>query len=338
MPPEILTIEIGDDEEVAGYDYVADKDNDQIVTFIPDDDDFDESHFVIEFFGTGNPTNPLSGPGGDDRFNIDLSLFENDFSMGVKSMDSGDIFAISNWDTRDVTGTVYTFTYTGADGDTHTFSIDAQSTNGKNGVDVVQVICFTRGTRILTPDGEKPIEDLAADDQVVCGDGITRPIRWIGSRKLDVATLKQKPDLAPVRFAANALGTDKPSRDLLLSPQHAVLLTDWRAELLFGEHEVLVPAKHLTNDLMIRQVPVTEDVEYFHILLDTHATVLAEGCECETLFPGYLTSHAVSGAARAEIIEIFPELAGDLSNFGQEYRTTLRRHEAQALMDAPTGT
>lgn len=345
MATDTLTIFIGDDEDVHGKDIagVTDEDNNQIVTILPDDDDMEGGNFEFAFWGKDAPTEAGAGPGGDDIFNMDLSLFEDDFSFTVKSMDDGDIFDITGWDDVDIVGTVYTFTYTGADGLEHSFTIDAQSTNGDDGVDVVQVLhkgtdvallCFGRDTLIETENGPIPVQTLREGDLVLCGDGHFRPICWIGSRKLDQDTLRAKPDWQPIRLRAGALGEGQPKRDLTLSPQHGVLLRDWRAELLFGEHEVFVPAKHLVNDLTITRDLSCQEVEYFHIMLDEHHTVLAEGLECETLFVGALRSGALTPEARDEICGLFPELVADLTHYGMSYRQTLRKYEAEALLNA----
>lgn len=344
MATETLTIYIGDRSDVKGKNLASDEDDNQIVTILPDPDGIDNNSIEFAFWGQDSPTEPGAGPGGDDVFNMDVSLFEDDFSFTVKSMDAGDIFDITGWDSVDVSGTVYTFTYTGTDGLEHTFVIDAQSQNGDDGVDVVQVlaggndvtlVCFTRDTLIDTQNGQVPIQDLREGDLVKCGDGHLRPICWIGSRKLDAEDLENNPNWYPIKFQAGAMGDGQPSRNLSLSPQHGVLLRDWRAELLFGDHEVIVPAKHLVNDFSIRPDTDCHEVEYFHILLDEHHTIYAEGLECESLFVDALGTGALSPEARDEILGLFPELVSDLRAHGGSYRQTLRRFEAEALMNTP---
>lgn len=346
MATDTLTIYLEDNGTIKGKDLdaVTDEDNNQIVTFLPDGDDFEGGTYTIAFFGKGSPTEPGAGPGGDDIFHMDLSLFDDDFSFIVKSMDPEDIFDITGWDSVEKTGTVYTFTYTGSDNMEHTFVIDAQSTNGDEGVDVVQVlhrgndvtiVCFARDTHIETENGEIPIQNLREGDLVKCGDGHLRPICWIGSRKLDAEDLQNNPNWSPIRFSAGCMGDGYPSRDLYLSPQHGVLLRDWRAELLFGDNEVFVPAKHLVNDLTIRPDTNCAEIEYFHILLDEHHTVLADGMECESLCVDALRTGALNPEARDEILGLFPELAADLGANGEAYRQTLRRYEAEALLNTP---
>ncbi len=74
-----------------------------------------------------------------------------------------------------------------------------------------------------------------------------QPIRWIGRKELDFAQLVAMPALRPVRIAAGAMGLHSPERDLLVSPQHRVMLEGAWSEMLFGEPEVLVAATHLVG-------------------------------------------------------------------------------------------
>ena len=328
MAVEVLTVTLGQTRKIKGKDLISgDEDDNQIVTVL-DGGDLRNS-YVFEFWGKGTPTEPGAGPGGDDEFHFDLSGFDDDFSISIKSFDEGDCFSFTNFDSYSVVGNTYTFQYTGSDGQPHTVSIDAESTNG-TGVACVMV-CFVRGSRIRTPAGPMAVEDLNAGDQVICGDGQSREIRWVGGRKLSDADLMAHPDLKPVRFGRNAIAPGQPDAPLFLSPQHRVLLRDWRAELLFGDNEVLAAAKSLVNDTDIRVQEPCGDVEYFHILLDGHHTVFANGVECETLMPAELMRNALPAKARDEIAHIFPDLVGNLASFGQLYRRALKPFEVNAL-------
>ncbi len=188
------------------------------------------------------------------------------------------------------------------------------------------VICFVRGTRIKTAAGEVAIEDLAEGDRVLTLDNGYQPIRWIGSScRAAVGAL------APVRIAAGALGND---RDLLVSPQHRMLLRGWQANLMFGEAEVLVAAKALVNDRTIR-VQQGGEVEYFHMLFDRHEIVFAEGAAAESFHPGQQGWKALDAATRAEILGLFPQLAdGDFAGYGPAARLSLKDYEGRILADA----
>ena len=170
------------------------------------------------------------------------------------------------------------------------------------------VPCFTAGTRIETDDGDMLIEHLMAGDMVETMDHGMQPIRWIGS-----TTRPAINKFAPILFRKGALGN---RRDLLVSPQHRMLISGWRAELMFGECEVLVPAKALLSDhKVIRKAGGL--VTYFHILFDQHEIIFAEGCPSESFQPSGKNITGFDAGTYAEIIELFPELAIDsqLSNY-----------------------
>ena len=151
----------------------------------------------------------------------------------------------------------------------HSHFGDIWDDNDYEWAELEPAVCFTRGTLIKTDQGERPIEELAAGDMVLTMDHGYQPIRWIGSSKRAATG-----DLAPILIRKGALGND---RDLRVSPQHRMLLQGWQAELLFGELEVLATAKSLLNDHSILRDEGGE-VEYFHMLFDTHEIIYAEGC------------------------------------------------------------
>ena len=189
-------------------------------------------------------------------------------------------------------------------------------------------ICFALGTLIKVKDGEKLIEELRVGDAVPTRDSGLQTIRWIGSRKMFGAFAERH---KPICINAGALGNGLPKRDLLVSPQHRVLLTDWRAELLFGTSEVLIPAKHLVNDGDIRVAADIEEFEYFHIMFDTHQTIFSEGLPTESFHPGDMAMKSLSEASRTEVLELFPELADDVASYGPATHTSLKAYEARAL-------
>lgn len=187
------------------------------------------------------------------------------------------------------------------------------------------VICFVRGTRIKTLAGEVAVEELARGDRVLTLDNGYQPIRWIGSTKRAA-----QGHLAPVRIKAGVLGN---GCDLLVSPQHRLLLRGLQAEMMFGEEEVLVPAKSLLNDQTVLRQEGGE-VEYFHILFDRHEIIFAEGALAESFHPGLEGWKALEAETRAEILELFPHLAEDVAGFGPSARLSLREFEGKALARA----
>jgi len=131
--------------------------------------------------------------------------------------------------------------------------------------------CFALGTRILTTEGEMAVERLRVGD-LLPGQvsGQRRRICWIGRRTVHVARHPRPWDVAPVRICAGALAPGRPHRDLLLSPDHAILVGG-----------ALIPVRYLINGASIVQ-EWTETIVYLHVELDTHDVLLAEGLPCES--------------------------------------------------------
>ena len=197
---------------------------------------------------------------------------------------------------------------------------------------IEQVIaCFTPGTMILTDTGEVAVETLQAGDLVLTRDNGYQPIVWIGRRDLSQAEMIVAPRFNPVRIAAGALGPDLPDREMWVSPQHRMLISNPRSELLFGEHEVLVAARHLTGMKGIDQI-ATKGISYIHFMFENHEILRANGAWTESFQPGSQTLAGLHSAQRDEILELFPELQD-----GTPYRAarmTLKEREARVLTRA----
>ncbi len=171
------------------------------------------------------------------------------------------------------------------------------TSDGGLGTDITatNAICYVRGTRILTPTGEVPIESLRIGDALVTRFGGIRQIRWIGEQKYDWRFVRHNPDKIPVRIAPGALANGMPARELAISPGHSVLLGN-----------TLVLARDLVNGVTILQgfdpARDTGKLEYFQIELESHDCVIAEGCWAETFAdaPGLRAQfhNAASYAAR----------------------------------------
>ncbi|MCZ4270614.1 Hint domain-containing protein [Rhodobacteraceae bacterium G21628-S1] len=170
------------------------------------------------------------------------------------------------------------------------------------------VICFTKGTMIMTITGERPVEKLKTGDLVLTSDAGFQPLRWIGNRRLSAAQLAQSPNLRPIRIRRGALGSDLPTRDLFLSPQHRVLIATPAVERMFGTSEILVAVKHLTALEVIDLVDDACGVDYWHFLMDRHQVVFSNGARTETLYTGSEALKAVGPCGRLEILALFPEL------------------------------
>jgi len=142
--------------------------------------------------------------------------------------------------------------------------------DGGTGTDITPA-CFCRGTLILSDRGEVAVEDLVIGDRLVTVSGAARRVKWIGHRAYDGRFIAANRGVLPIRVAADALAAGVPARDLLLSPEHALYLDG-----------ALVPAGQLVNGATIRQEESVARLEYFHIELEGHDVILAEGAPAET--------------------------------------------------------
>lgn len=194
------------------------------------------------------------------------------------------------------------------------------------------VPCFTAGSLIATPRGERPVEDLRPGDRVITRDNGLQKICWVGRRDLSRGDLAALPDLQPILIRAGALSRGMPERDLLVSPNHRMLVASERAEVMFGEREVLVAAKHLTGLDGIDRAPRTA-VSYVHLMFSRHEVILADGAWSESFQPGDYSLQGVGEAQRGEILTLFPELA-TRAGIGayQAARLSLKAHEAALLV------
>ncbi|WP_292294544.1 Hint domain-containing protein [Marivita sp.] len=195
----------------------------------------------------------------------------------------------------------------------------AFSSNVANGL---IVICFAAGTLIETPEGPRFVESLREGDVVNTLDEGPQPILWIGHVRVPGDGLN-----TPIRIKRGALGN---IRDLWVSPNHRMLMRGAKAELLFGEDEVLVAAKHLVNGTTIFPEP-RPVVEYWHFLCEAHQVVFAEGCAVETLYPGTVAMGTVEANAQDEILGLLQETERLILDSGMA-RYTLKRHEAIAFI------
>ena len=277
--------------------------------------------------GIGN--DDLSGDGGRDTF---INVNAGDVVDGGEAGDDFDTLDLSGsaGPGQDINivydplnsenGTVEYKDDTGAVVDTLTF------TNIEN-----VIPCFTPGTLIATAKGERRVEELVAGDRIITRDNGIQAIRWAGAREMTGAEFEVSAHLKPILIQQGALGGGLPARDMMVSPQHRVLIANEKTSLYFEESEVLVAAKFLTALDGIDVVDVSATT-YIHIMFDQHEVVLSDGAWTESFQPGDQTLAGVGDASRDEILEIFPELATRIGI--DEYtsaRRALKKHEAILL-------
>ena len=237
---------------------------------------------TLTFQGTGDLFQAINA----GMYNIYLgtiSGFAGTDLMKIASFGSGDTLS---FDSSAHTVTIYTadgyqskvFTFDSAATASEVFNSSvtpggnhvAQTTINGVVVDVLS-ICFMAGTMIRTPQGEVAVETLQRGDLVVTIEGAAKPVSWLG--KQTVSSRFADPVRSwPVRIVAGALGENVPARDLLVSPDHALLVEG-----------VLVHAGALVNDTsIVRETSVPASFIYYHVELDDHSLILAENVPAET--------------------------------------------------------
>lgn len=193
------------------------------------------------------------------------------------------------------------------------------------------IICFTPGTRIETPQGPRLVEDLREGDPVQTKDNGPQPVQWIGSRRITGARLFAMPHLRPVRIRAGGLGIQQPDRELLVSPEHRMLVRGAVARALFNTPEVLVSAKHLIDHDGISVDYGLREVTYIHLLLPRHQVLWANGVETESFHPASAALSTLDADDRARLLEINPALEAEPHAYGGFARRSLSRSEAAIL-------
>lgn len=193
------------------------------------------------------------------------------------------------------------------------------------------VICFAAGTMIDTPSGRRAVEDLHEGDSLLTRDAGAQKILWTGRRRMSGARLRAMPHLRPVRIRAGALDNTRPHPDLIVSPQHRVLMRGSAAEMLFQTPEVLVAAEDLVNGRSIVVDHGLHEVTYIHLMLHQHHIVWANGVETESFHPGSADLEQISAEQRDRLLAFFPSLAQDPDAYGGYARRMLNRGEAAIL-------
>ncbi len=198
--------------------------------------------------------------------------------------------------------------------------------------DIEKVIpCFTPGTLVATPRGEIAVEKLKVGDRVVTRDNGFQEIQWVGHKKVTRKSFADDPGLKPILIRAGAIGKGLPERDMMVSPNHRMLLIGMALAIEFQEPEVLVAAKHLVGRDGIHRVEMLSTT-YIHFMFKRHEVVLGNGAWSESFQPG---DHALKGIdtdQRAEIFSLFPELKTRAGRDGYTAaRPILKAYEAKII-------
>ena len=155
-----------------------------------------------------------------------------------------------------------------------TYLVTVSPTEDVNNLNFGNFECFLTGTHILTDKGEITVENLKIEDKVKTAEGKFEPIKWIGKQTCQPNKVKNPLRSYPILIKAGALGNNLPHRDLYVSPDHAMFFEG-----------LLINAGALVNDVSIIKTEPKETFTYYHIELDNHALLIAEGASAESYLP-----------------------------------------------------
>ena len=217
-------------------------------------------------------------------------------------------------------------------------SPNAFYTSDQNATETYQAVCFASGTYIDTADGPAPVENLQAGDMVSTLDHGFAPIRWI---RHDEQPLEEAaPDAKPVLVTKGALGSGRPHQDLIVSPQHRLLVGEQGQLSTVFRAGALVPAKSLTALQGIRHMKGKKRVTWVHFACDRHEIVVANGCLCESLLLGPMVVKLLTAKQKRAVTAIFGQARTDHAALnGPPARECLKVGKVQRLLHSmPDGT
>ncbi|WP_172975887.1 Hint domain-containing protein [Sulfitobacter sp. THAF37] len=195
-------------------------------------------------------------------------------------------------------------------------------------------LCLAHDTLVRTPGGLRQIGDIRHGDLVDTVDEGPQDVKWVGLRDIDFNRMPEMRKHRPILIRKGAFGDGHPYRDLVVSPQHAIVFDSWEAAYLTGTEESMVPARALVNGTSVVQMHDCERVTYCHLLFDRHQVIWAHGMPVESLYLGDLAVDTIRYENRQELHDVFPDLAQVQNRFKQRARPRMKSPEAAVLMHA----
>ena len=271
-------------------------------------------------------TNHVIEPNGGGGLVADGTGVEAESLIELRALDT-------NGDPTGPVITITVFSQGGVTGDVWGFATDTELEDGvsyiKTGGSNIGtsrynsfVTCFGAGTRIKTADGEVAVETIVPGQKVWTRDHGPLAVKWVGT-----TVVPGVGSFAPVVFAPGTIGN---VHELVVSQEHRIFFDTAKAEVLFGQSEVLVAAKHLCGmpGVAIRE---QEEIQYTHVMFDRHQIISSNGALTESFFLSENAMRGVSDAQRQEIMALFPSIQDGLRDFGDSAALTLKRIDAAVL-------
>ena len=206
-------------------------------------------------------------------------------------------------------------------------------TNGAVSLNVSILTCLCEGTEVLTPNGGRAVETIRVGDFLLNDRGAAKQVIWVGSTTVSAGELEFLEELRPIRFPAGALGSAGPKADLYISPQHRVVVEGAAPSLFVGEERVLVAAKHLAAVGLAEETAPTQDVRYFHVLLEEHELLVTNGLVTESFQPARRTLEVMSDENQERLLAAIEALGAEAMLTRPDALPALSSREARVVLD-----
>lgn len=308
------------------------------VTFVPTGPTGD---LILEYAGGGiDPDTSVVIGGVSYDFVFELSALlpvtKNNGSQQVPDQFEGSVVYIVTIQDYPSAGETTRLTFLPNDAATETEMDDFG--NGAIDLQVIDTVtpgavCFANGTNILTPRGEICVEDLKVGDLVTTLDHGPKPILWIS--KSQHSWPRSSDNELPILISSGTFGSDLHHKDLIVSPQHRILLYVENTQTHAINYEVLAPATGLVSLAGIRCMKGKREVVYYHILLERHEILISDGVVSESFFPGPIALKMLRPHQRNQIFTLFPALKVnqvDENCYAPKARKCLSVPEAKTLV------
>lgn len=170
------------------------------------------------------------------------------------------------------------------------------------------VVSLVHGTRLMTYSGDVNVEQLRVGDEILTRDNGTQKVLWIGQKRICGTQMFAKPSLRPIRLRAGSLRSGQPDSDLIVSGEQQVLLNGKRAREMFHEDEVLISARDLVDERRVVIDYTVRDIVYYHILVQNHEVVWANGVPSESFHPANTDIASLDSEQRDPLFLRYPQL------------------------------
>ncbi|MEE9428313.1 MAG: Hint domain-containing protein [Paracoccaceae bacterium] len=201
--------------------------------------------------------------------------------------------------------------------------------------DLTSVPCYAPGTMISTPAGDRPVEKLRPGDPVLTLDHAVQPVKWIRAGKHALSDSPE--DGKPVLIQSHALGPNTPTHDLIVSPQHRILVGGSGQLERYFQTQFFVPAKALTDLPRIRFMHGKSEITWVHFACADHQIITANGCQSESLLLGKMVVNALPLYEKIQLARIFPPAVPGVPLNGPAARPSLSVRQVRDLLSSSRG-